>query len=419
MALHLPSHIEDSELGSDAALMKDIYEVLNEAEQQRHEGAISHATRYLVELLTQQPEDDVPSECERAVCQSAYRLLEAVEDLRTNSNANLTAVSAEPEAVRDVLLTVHGHLTKLLGSRPAKISVHGALPQRGHQLDAPCQASDLTCVSRSLSEQGQRTESGLLSGDPWEGCDDIAAEDLFEWFAESLTQPAPVEAALVPPPSCPLRVPHRDLMQVVIPHAAKWQAKESPSCSSRISTVSTAASSVVGSPAPTISSTSSPGTEPSERRLASLSVGSDVMISLRSHASLASSIGLSAKHSLAASPQLPPRLETRATLASVTSPQPPAFPKTRAIPSSPSMNWRDLQVLPSLSTLIPSLPTFRESAADELTEELQLGDRERERQEASALEAYEAALDNWEQEFLIRAPLHDWEEEFLRKAAHG
>mmetsp|Transcript_35362 Transcript_35362/g.56360 ORF Transcript_35362/g.56360 Transcript_35362/m.56360 type:complete len:362 (+) Transcript_35362:99-1184(+) len=94
-----------------------------------------------------------------AVCQSAYRLLEAVEDWLGQAKAT----ALDTNDVFELLLIVHSDIKRFTSEV--------ATPEIAH---TPARSS---CV-----------ESEASIDDPWEDCEDIFIEDLLEWFTHSLTQ---------------------------------------------------------------------------------------------------------------------------------------------------------------------------------------------------------------------------------------
>lgn len=139
------------------ALIRNVYNVLTSAEAQRQPH--------------QRHEQVVPWQVGSSVCQSAYRLLEAVEDWqmqRKIPHAGHAPVSASATVcdLTTVLLTVQSDLRRLL--------IEG----------------DVKATASSI----QSTIDMLEGNDPWEGCEDVAIEDLFEWFADALSSPEPTPA---------------------------------------------------------------------------------------------------------------------------------------------------------------------------------------------------------------------------------
>jgi len=107
------------------------------------------------------------------VSRAASRVLGLVEARR--SLAMSQAIDEE------VLHAVHAELLRV------RSSCSSAAPGVQLPVRPPCSSSDVCSVQES-----QRDD--LFSDDPWEGCEDAAAEDLFDWFNESL-QVCPRSAA--------------------------------------------------------------------------------------------------------------------------------------------------------------------------------------------------------------------------------
>lgn len=200
-------------------LLGEICSVLRSADgHQRQPSPFANATRYLVELLDARisllaPRIDEPLAWESgaAVCQSAYRLLEVVQGWQWHAQvaeAGNCATSPDLAAVREVLLIMLCDLKRLF-------------KQGGS--DEPV----LPVVAPAAE---------LESDDPWEGCEDIAAEDLFEWFSESLSAPGQETDDRI------LDRSPADVSGVGTMEDAKIKSRECSADSACLSSISTAAS---------------------------------------------------------------------------------------------------------------------------------------------------------------------------------
>jgi len=222
----------------DPVLLNCIYDVLSEVEVQMQERQITQASEHSTNRSgvsirrsffggSDRNDESLQQQSVSTVCQGAYRLLEAVEDWQARqANGPLdAAISAEPAAVQDVLITMASRLRRFLAEGERKVET---------PMPAACDSID--------------------ENDPWEGYEDIALEDLFEWFADSLSLPQPLAVAAS---SSERNLRHSsssdDALQSVPPTALLGTCfemleeqvsmdKEKHSGSGRISTASTTAS---------------------------------------------------------------------------------------------------------------------------------------------------------------------------------
>lgn len=214
----------------DPVLLNCIYDVLSKVEVQMQEKQIAQASEHSTNRFgvsirrssfggSDRNDESLQQQSVSTVCQGAYRLLEAVEDWQARqANGPLdAAISAEPAAVQDVLITMASRLRRFLVEGDRKVQT---------PMPAACDSID---------------ETG-----PWEGYEDIALEDLFEWFADSLSLPQPPAVAASSSERNLRRSSSDDALQSVPPTALLGTCfemlEEKCSGSGRISTASTTAS---------------------------------------------------------------------------------------------------------------------------------------------------------------------------------
>jgi hypothetical protein len=139
-----------------------------------HEPALNDSINGMLRRL-QDPSDDRNDFNNSSLAQITTGLLHKINKAHHTSSTRAAMEKKMSTSCRALLLVVQSSLCTLLLERECG----GVATKQAEQSSA-----------LNVSEQETAWDDDLLTTDPWEGCHDIATEDLFEWFACSLHCPS-------------------------------------------------------------------------------------------------------------------------------------------------------------------------------------------------------------------------------------